>query len=67
MDCWYCGEPGCKCGSERFDSMKDALEQIVAFEIDNTETPRRNLQWIRELAIAALQGQAYDGEPGDVP
>lgn len=47
--------------------MKDALEKIVAFKIDNAETPRQNLQWMRELATAALRGQAYDGEPGDVP
>lgn len=66
VECWYCGTPGCNCGSKRYDLMRDALEQIVTCEIDSTETPRQNLQWMRELAQAALQGKAYDLEPGDL-
>jgi hypothetical protein len=66
-DCWYCGEPGCKCGVERFDRMRSALQVISEYAVDeHADMPRDVMGHIRTLAFRALE-PIHDNEPKGTP
>ncbi len=53
--CWYCAEPGCKCGTEKFDRMAAALERIAEYVVDEIgESPRDVMAHVRSIAWRAL-------------
>lgn len=56
-DCFYCGEPGCTCGVQRFDRMTRALEEIAAWRIHDEVSPRETFRDITEMAQEALTGE----------
>jgi hypothetical protein len=55
-NCWYCGEPGCNCGSRWFMQMRDALVEISEYAVDeHADTPRDVLANIRTMAALAVE------------
>lgn len=65
VECFYCGEPDCECGSRRFDAMAAALGEIAEYIVDERgETPREVMAHVRSIARRALM-PARDAEPGD--